>query len=262
MSFLPPWRSGRDREAEALRQRVRALEAALKRSQDDASRWTGLRREVTAVIAVVMLATGFTLGVYREPIKQSFIGVAGAVGLAKPRADEPYAAYHNGDYRTALRLARPLAEDEDARAQSLLGLMLYRGQGVAQDYQEAAKWFRLAADQGDVDAQFYLGVMYTEGLGLPQDYAEGAKWFRLAADQGDAQAQYNLGVFYSKGEAGRQPDFVSAYMWFNLAAAHFKPSDPRRNKAISSRELVEKQLRPEQLAEAQRRAREWTPVGA
>jgi hypothetical protein len=30
------------------------------------------------------LATGFTLGVYREPIKQSFIGVAGAVGLAKP----------------------------------------------------------------------------------------------------------------------------------------------------------------------------------
>jgi hypothetical protein len=47
-------------------------------------------------------------------------------------------------------------------------------------------------------------------------------------------------------------------MWFKLAAAYFKPSDPRRNMAISSRELVEEQLRPEQLSEAQRRAREWT----
>jgi TPR repeat protein len=127
------------------------------------------------------------------------------------------------------------------------------------DYAEAAKWFRLAADQ--VDAQFYLGVMYSEGLGVPEDYAEGAKWYQLAANQGDPQAQYNLGVFYSKAQLGGRPDYLSSYMWFNIAAAHFKPSDPRRNTAINSRELVAQFLTAEQLAQAQRRAREWTPVG-
>jgi TPR repeat protein len=260
MSFLPRLRFGRDREAEVLRQRVRALEAALKRSSERPNQWT-LKREVAAAIAVVILAAGFTLGVYRDPIKQSVVGVARVVGIAKERAD-PYASYNNGDYRTALRLARVLADENDARAQSLMGLMFYRGQGVSRDYTEAAKWFRLAADQGDVDAQFYLGVMYSDGLGVPEDYAEGARWYRLAADQGEPQAQYNLGVYYSKAQLGGRPDFVSAYMWFNLAAAHFKPSDPRRNTAINSRELVEKQMTAEQLAEAQKRAREWTPAGA
>jgi hypothetical protein len=259
MSFLPRLRFGRDRETEVLRQRVRALEAALRRSSEGADRWT-LRREVTAAIVMVTLAAGFTLGVYREPIKQSVVGVARAVGIAKERAD-PYASYNNGDYRTALRLARVLADEDDARAQSLMGLMFYRGQGVSRDYTEAAKWFRLAADQGDIDAQFYLGVMYSDGLGVPEDYAEGARWYHLAADQGEPQAQYNLGVYYSKAQLGGRPDFVSAYTWFNLAAAHFRPSDPRRNTAISSRELIGKQMTAEQLAEAQRRAREWTPVG-
>lgn len=258
MPFWPRLRSRNDRDAESLEQRIRAMEAALKRSGERV--WTDFERRAMAAIAVVMLTGGFTCGIYREPIKQSFFDAARAVRLAKAGSTEPYAAYNNGDYRTALRLARPLAEDEDARAQSLLGLMFYRGHGVSRDYQEAAKWFRLAADQGDVDAQFHLGVMYSEGRGVPEDYNEGARWFQLAADQGDGQAQYNLGVFYFNAQAGRRPDIVSAYMWFNLAAAHFKPSDPRRNTAIRSRELVEKQLTPEQLAEGQRRARERMPA--
>jgi hypothetical protein len=261
MRFLPQVRFGRDREIEALQRRISSLQTALKHSSELAGRWTHFRREVTAAIAVHMLATGFALGIYHEPIKQSIIGLARTIGLAKraPNADEPYAAYHNGDYATALRLASVLAQDEgDARAQALLGLMYYRGQGLPRDYAEAAKWFRLAADQGDVDAQFHLGVMYSEGQGMPQDYPEGAKWFRLAADQGDAQAQYNLGVFYATQQSGK-PDNVSAYMWFNLAAAHFSASDPRRSTAISSRDLVAGRMTRDEIAEAQRRASEWRP---
>jgi uncharacterized protein len=256
MSFLPRLRFGKDRETEALRQRVHALHAELKLSTERAGPGTKFTPTVTSAIAVLMLALGFALGVYREPIKQSFIGMARAVGLA--RAVEPYAAYHNGDYATALRLAR--GYEDDPRAQSLLGLMSYRGQGVPRDYREAAKWFRLAADQGDVDAQFHLGVMYSEGQGVPQNHVEGAKWYRLAADQGDAQAQYNLGVFHTNGQAGREPDFVSAYMWFNLAASQFAASDPRRSTAINSRDLVAQRLTPDQLVEGQRRARERTPA--
>jgi len=260
MSFLPRFRLGRDRETEALERRVSALQAALSQCADLAGRWTEFRRLVTAAIAVAMLALGFALGVYREPIKQSVIGLAQAIGLTNPapNADAAYAAYQNGDYATALRLARPLAEAGDARAQSIFGLAYYRGRGVPLDHNEAVKWFRPAANHGDAAAQFYLGVMYSEGQGVPQDFTEAAKWYRLAADQGDAQAQYNLGLSYAKGQTG-EPDNVSAYVWFNLAAAHFPASDGRRNVAVTSRDAVANKMTPDQIAEAQKRSREWKP---
>ncbi|MFL6931702.1 MAG: tetratricopeptide repeat protein, partial [Xanthobacteraceae bacterium] len=94
------------------------------------------------------------------------------------------------------------------------------------------------------------------GQGVPQDFAEGVKWFRLAADQGDPQAQYNLGLSYAKGELG-EPDNVSAYMWFNLAAARFQGTDTRRHAAISGRDVAASKMTQEQIAEAQKRAREW-----
>ena len=261
MSFLSRLRFGKDREAEVLEQRVSTLQTALRQCAEVAGRWTNFRREVTAAIAVLMLALGFALGVYREPIKQSFIGLAQAIGLTKeaPNADAAYAAYQNGDYAAVLRQAPPLAAEGDARAQSVLGLIYYRGRGIQQNHTEALKWFRRAADQGDVAAQFYLGFMFSEGQGVPQDYAEAAKWFRLAADRGDPQAQYNLGLSYAKGEVGEEPDNVSAYMWFNLAAAHFAASDPRRSAAVTSRDVVANKMTPEEISEAQKLAREWKP---
>ncbi len=269
MWFLPQFKSrkrreieARDRKIEALELRVSALQTALERSSELAGQWSHFRRWTTGALAGLMLASGFALGVNREPIRQSITSMARAIGLKRSvlTADEPYAAYYNANYATALRLARLLAQDEgDARAQSLLGLMYYRGHGVTRDYAEAANWFRLAANQGDVDSQFYFGVMLSEGQGMPQDYAEGAKWFRLAADQNDPQAQYNLGVLFANGQVGK-PDNVSAYMWFNLAAAHFAASDPRRSTALSDRDRVANQMTAEQIAEAQRLAREWRPT--
>jgi TPR repeat protein len=130
---------------------------------------------------------------------------------------------------------------------------------VPQDQSEAAKWFHQAADQDDVVAQFHLGVMLAKGQGVPQDDVEAANWFRRAADLGDAQAQYNLGLFYAKGEAG-EPDNVSAHMWFNLAATHFPPSDTDdRTAAVRNRDLAAEKMTPAQIAQAQKRAREWRP---
>jgi len=63
------------------------------------------------------------------------------------------AAFQRGDYATALRLFRALAQEGDAAAQTVLGLMYDEGQGVPRDYTEAAKRFRKAADQGDADAR-------------------------------------------------------------------------------------------------------------
>jgi len=258
MSLLPRLRSSRTRESEALQQRVSALQTALQQCGQAAKRLKTFRRETMAAGAVFMLAVGFALGVYRDSIMQSITGLGQAIGLAAPPAgvDAAHAAYQKGDYPTVLRLARPPAVEGEAWAQRLLALTYYRGRGVAQNYSEAATWFRRAADQGDANAQFFLGVMSSAGQGMPQDFAEGAKWFRLAADQGDPEAQYNLGLAYAKGELG-ETDNVSAYMWFNLAAAHFPAADARRHAAISSRDVAATKMTQEQIAEAQKRAREW-----
>ena len=126
-------------------------------------------------------------------------------------------AYIRGDYATALREFRPLAEQGDAEAQFNLGVMYADGEGVPEDDVQAAFWFRKAAEQGVAAAQFNLGVMYAKGEGVPEDDVQAAFWFRKAAGQGDAEAQYNLGVMYDNGR-GVPEDDGQAVFWYRKAA--------------------------------------------
>ncbi len=130
-------------------------------------------------------------------------------------------AYKRGDHATALKEWRPLAEQGDASAQVALGAMYFYGRGTTQDYAEAVKWYRLAAEQGQADAQHDLGLMYYFGHGVPQDY-------------------------------------VQAHMWYGLAAGRSSPGEDR-DQLISYRDEVEAKMSPEQIAEAERLAREWKP---
>ena len=100
------------------------------------------------------------------------------------------AAYNRGDYATAIRELRPLAERGLAEAQLKLGLMYYNGWGVPQDFAKAVKWFRKAAEQGDTGGQYNLGGMYYNGQGVPQDYVQAHMWYNLVASQdGNAAAK-------------------------------------------------------------------------
>ena len=132
-------------------------------------------------------------------------------------------AHKSGDYATALRLWRPLAE------------------------------------QGYAPAQNKLGFMHNKGRGVSQDFATAVKWLRLAAEQGLARAQYNLGFSYENG-GGVPQDFVQAHMWFSLAASRFPPSEDRDN-AVNDRNAVAAGMTPAQIAEAEKLAREWSPKG-
>ena len=78
--------------------------------------------------------------------------IGGGIVCAGPR-DEGWAAYDRGDYATAMRLWRPLAEHGNANAQLNLGLVYEHGDGVSRDYKEAAKRYRLSAEQGEAAAQ-------------------------------------------------------------------------------------------------------------
>jgi TPR repeat protein len=56
---------------------------------------------------------------------------------------------------------------------------------------------------------------------------------------------------------GAPQDYVQAHMWLNLAASRASGDDQKRY--ADARESVAKKMTPQQIVEAQRRAREWVP---
>ena len=167
------------------------------------------------------------------------------------------AAAKSGDFATALREWKPLAEQGNAAAQYNLGQMYRRGQGVPHDYKTAVKWYRLAAEQGNAYAQTNLGNRYRSGQGVPVDYKTAEKWFRLAAEQGIPHAQNNLGGLYHIGQ-GVLKDYVYAHMWLSIAAisAESMNASKYRDIVTQRRDFVAKQMTPSQLETAQKLARE------
>ena len=158
-------------------------------------------------------------------------------------------AAQSGDFATALKEWKPLAEEGNAVAQNNLGLMYHNGWGVPQDYKEAVYWYRLAVEQGYAIAQYNLGLMYEKGKGVPQDYEEAVRWYQLAAEQGHSKAQGNLGVMYAFGN-GVIKDYVYAHMWGNIASMNGNDLG-----ALLRDDFAEK-MTSSQIEEAQRLARE------
>ena len=156
--------------------------------------------------------------------------------------------------QTPLAETQQKADQGDADAQYLLGIAYDFGRGVPQDDTEAVAWYRQAADQDHAASQYNLGLMYGNGEGVPQDDTEAVAWYRQAADQGLADALYNLGFMYQNGR-GVPQDFVEAHKWRNLAASRVTGDVQRR--FVVSRNALESAMTPEQLAEAQRLAKEW-----
>lgn len=175
----------------------------------------------------------------------------GQVASADPYEDGN-AAYNRGDYATALKLWRPLAEQGNAVFQGAIGMMYMSGNGVIQDYKEAMKWFRLSADQGHAPAQGIVGMMYERGLGVVQDYKEAMKWYRLSAKQGHAPALSPLGGMYADGRGVLQ-DYVRAHMWLNLAGASMSGDNAKITS--NERDKIAAKMTPAQIERAQEMAR-------
>jgi TPR repeat protein len=92
---------------------------------------------------------------YKRPLRATLTALfmlLPGIALSGPFEDG-VAAYDRGDYTTAIRLFRPLAEQGIASAQYNLGYMLAHGKGAPQNYGEALEWYRKAADQEYAAAQ-------------------------------------------------------------------------------------------------------------
>ena len=81
-----------------------------------------------------------------------------------------------------------------------------------------------------------------DGLPLPTAEATGDELFRL-------------GLLYSTGQGGAPLDYVSAHMLFNLAAMRGSVEAKVYRKELSD------EMASDQVAEAQRQAREWLAQG-
>jgi len=132
--------------------------------------------------------------------------------------DDAFAIYNRGDYASAIKAFRTLADQGNANAQFNLAVMYEQGQGVPQSHEEALKWYRLSASHGFPEAQVMVGIMYDRGNGVARDPVEAAKWQHLAAAQGSFTAQAALGSKYFFG-SGVEKDYSRAFMWFTIAAS-------------------------------------------
>jgi TPR repeat protein len=97
-------------------------------------------------------------------------------------------AYNRGDRGSAFREWRPLAEQGDANAQLLLGILYDKGLFGPHDSVDALLWFEKAAAQGNANAQVWLGALYEAGKGVPQDFVQAYKWYTLGEANGDTKA--------------------------------------------------------------------------
>ena len=123
------------------------------------------------------------------------------------------------------------------------------------DYATALKEWRKMAERGYPAAQCNIGVMYARGEGVAQDASEAARWYQKAAERGHARAQYNLGCMYYDGHGVAQ-DYVQAHMWLSLAASRVSRD---QKKFADRRDEVAGKMSPAQIAEAQALARKWKP---
>jgi TPR repeat protein len=131
------------------------------------------------------------------------------------------AAYSRGDYNRAARELEPLVERGNTRAFALLGFLYEHGFGVPKTYPVAALLYAQGAARGDPFGQAMLGLLYDKGYGVPED-------------------------------------FVLAYKWLNLAAAH--ATGRQRDVYARYRDAVGSKMSPNEIAEGQRLAADWTPV--
>lgn len=80
------------------------------------------------------------------------------------------------------------------------------------------------------------------------------RWLAAAAT-GQAGACFDLGVAFSTGSNGAPCDLIEAHKWFNLAAAR------GHEEAAYCRADISEEMTAREIAEAQRRARQWLAEG-
>lgn len=150
-----------------------------------------------------------------------------SLGISADALKNGMMAFQSGDYKQAMEIWKPLAEDGNMIAQFSLGMMYHDGYGVEKNEIEAANWFLKSAEQGFAPGQFNLGNAYKFGRGLQQNTALAIQWWHKAAEQESASAQFNLAIAYYYGDSVEKNE-TEGMKWFRKAAENNHPEAKRK----------------------------------
>jgi len=128
------------------------------------------------------------------------------------------------------------------------------------DFALAVSIWKPLAEQGNAEAETLLGAMYWQGEGVSRDHKEAARLYLRAADQGYARAQNDIGFMYGFGEGIPPHDDVQAYKWISLAIERYTvKNQDRRDQAIKDRATLAARMSKAELAEAEAAIKAWQP---
>jgi TPR repeat protein len=154
-----------------------------------------------------------------------------------------------------------------------VGKMLKESPALVSKAPQAAVLLRKASELGNSEAQNALGELYRQGRGVPKDFELSARYFAQAAQQGEADGAKNIGLAFARGE-GAERNLVQAYFWLSIAAMDSisqtaeqfntfiaeKMGDPLMGDPGALRDKLARSMNTEEIADAQRRVREWRPT--
>jgi TPR repeat protein len=214
---------------------------------------------VTDTLGPLVEASFSSIWLFPPETEESKAGFRSAAdrGLAQAQFSLGVASEVDKDYVEALDWYRRAAAQGHVGATNNVGVYYENGLGVKQDDAEAAKWYAIAAELGAAPSQYLLGMMYAQGRGVPADIDKAVALFQRAADQGLVDAMANIAVSYEAGHSVAK-DPVHAYVWFKIV--ELRTSEGRMHEfAIDALKRLSTSISSAQVAEAERRAREWKP---
>ncbi len=107
-------------------------------------------------------------------------------------------------------------------SQAAAGLMLVKGEGVAQDTKQGLRQITLAANTRYRYAIVLLAYVHYKGLGIPADPGKAAELLQEAAALGYPRAYVDLAYITAKGGAGVEPNEKMAQAYLRMATLDLK----------------------------------------
>lgn len=155
-----------------------------------------------------------------------------------------------GDSWADLAELQQAAKKGNPKAETQLGEMLLRGDGIEKDETRGIALIEKAARAGQSAAAFRIGMLLMNGeSGVAKDPVRALAYFRAAAAGGEAEAFHNIGAAYASAR-GVKRDYPEALGWLILARQH------GANASAEQALRTQFKARADWIAAGERRAKE------
>jgi len=191
---------------------ISAMQESLPELESEASRVASDAEKDASLVAVAEQSLNEEM--LSEEIQQKKPEVRQISSEERVQLSRAQKAFTRSNYKKAHDIWLPLAESGIAEAQYSLGFLYQSGWGPEQDLLQAVAWYSSAAEQNEARAQFNLGVLLINGEDtVEKDTEAGLLWLTRSADGNNTRAKEFLINAYSKGKYGIEKSAVKAEYW-------------------------------------------------